>query len=100
MTNKHIYSLLLCRVFYYLLSRQKKITYAHVYFVAVTCKALNIENGYVEYNNNAINGRYVFHTVATYKCNSGYNRVGSLFRTCVSYNHGTVPNQDATRVMN
>ena len=60
-----------------------------IYFVTVTCEPLYIHNGYIEYNTKPVNGVYRFPTVATYKCNSGYNRVGDLFRTCMDYNSWT-----------
>ena len=49
----------------------------------VTCPTLSSpSHGGVSYSESPVGGRYPFATVATFSCNSGYNRQGSSTRTC------------------
>ena len=81
--HKLSYSLSLWMELYYFAWRQK-ICYLCIYFVAVTCETLSIENGKVSYNENSVDGGYPMDTVASFSCNSGYHRVGAGSSTCQS----------------
>ena len=49
---------------------------------AITCSALNIENGMIMYSSDTT-APYDFGTTATYQCNEGYSFVrGDEVRTC------------------
>ena len=55
-------------------------------FPAVTCSELgrwtDFSNGRITFNASLVGGRYPLYTVATYHCNSGYNREGGHTSTC------------------
>ena len=52
-------------------------------FHTVLCPALLIpSNGAIEYDMDAVNGRYPAYTVAHFSCHYGYKMNGSRSRTC------------------
>ena len=52
------------------------------HFVVVTCSALTLSNGGVNYSTNAVSQSYTVDTVASFSCNRGYSLSGSTSRTC------------------
>ena len=53
------------------------------YFIAVTCSALNLQHGSIDYNGAMqVGGRYAVSTVASFSCSRGFNLAGSSSRRC------------------
>ena len=63
---------------YYLLCWHRKNVY-----IVVTCQALSLDNGAVSYNKNLVGNRYPVDTVASFSCNSGYDRDGCASTACL-----------------
>ena len=53
------------------------------FFTVVTCAALSLPNGQINYNKPAANnGGYPVDTTVSFTCNHGYRRTGSASRSC------------------
>ena len=52
------------------------------YLCLVTCPALSLPNGYIDYKNREMNGTYRIHTPAYFSCYGGYHLVGASQSTC------------------
>ena len=53
------------------------------------CLPLSINHGSVSYNTNPVGGEYLWNTIATVSCNSGYEREGPITTPCTTEHDAT-----------